>query len=66
MAEEAKKKDSFFKGVKNEFGRITWPTRKDVVKQTFAVVLLSLLIGLAISGLDVGFSSLVNLLSGLR
>ena len=56
---------SFFKGVKREFSRIMWPTREDVFKQTLAVVILSMLCGVSIALLDMGFSSLVNLLSSI-
>lgn len=56
----------FFKGVRKEFSRIMWPSRSDVVKQTFAVVVLSVLCGLMITLLDTGFSTLINLLSGIR
>ena len=65
--EEAKaSKTGFFAGVKKEFGRVTWPTRKETFKQTVAVLVLSLMLGLMISGLDAGFSTIVNALSTAR
>ena len=57
--------ESFFKGVKREFHRIAWPSGQDVIRQTTAVVVISVLVGLLISALDVGFSSLVNLLMSI-
>ncbi|MBR0163486.1 MAG: preprotein translocase subunit SecE [Lachnospiraceae bacterium] len=75
MADEAKRvkgedrgtsaAGGFFKGVRREFSRIMWPSREDIVKQTFAVVLLSVLLGVVISALDFGFSTLINLLAGI-
>ena len=66
MEDPKKSKTGFFAGVKKEFGRVTWPTRKETFKQTVAVLVLSVLLGLMISGLDVGFSTIVQGLSGVR
>lgn len=72
--EEAKKnraekaeisKQSFFKGVRKEFDRVTWPTRADVIKQTIAVLVISVFCGVLISLLDMGFSTIVNALAGI-
>ena len=30
----------FFTGVKAEFGKIIWPTKDDIIKQTTAVVIV--------------------------
>ena len=45
-------KKSFFKGVKAEFKKIIWPDRMSVVKQTTAVVVISVLLGAVIKVLD--------------
>lgn len=37
---------------KGEFRKIIWPSRKDLIKQTFTVIVASLLIGVIILGLD--------------
>ena len=52
--------EGFFKGVKREFNRIAWPSNRDITRQTTAVVVISLLVGLLISALDTGFSALIN------
>ncbi len=46
------KKESFFEGVRTEFKKIIWPTKKDVAKETTAVVLVSVFVGLIIALLD--------------
>ena len=58
-------KQSFMKGVRKEFVRITWPTRKEVFKQTVAVVIISVLAGAFISLLDMGFSAVINAIAGI-
>ena len=50
--EKTAKKKSFFKGLKVEFGKIIWPNRTTVSKQTIAVVACSIALGLIIALLD--------------
>ena len=42
----------FFKGVKAEFKKIIWPTREALVKETTAVVVISVILGFIIALLD--------------
>lgn len=52
---KGKKKEAktpFFKGVKQEFGKIAWPGKEDVVKQSAAVIGVSLVVGVIITLLD--------------
>mgnify|MGYP003329175914 CR=1 FL=1 len=66
MADEVKKKDSdkvpFFKGVKGEFGKIIWPTRDALTKQTIAVVVVSVILGAIITVFDTAIQYGINLL----
>ena len=59
------KKKSWFKGLKAEFKKIFWPDRKTVGKQTFAVVLTSIALGIIIKILDIilsfGIDKLISL-----
>ncbi|WP_035292584.1 preprotein translocase subunit SecE [Clostridium sp. KNHs214] len=51
----------FFKGLKAEFRRFTWPTKEDIKKSTIAVIVFCAIF-VAITGLmDKGFASLFNL-----
>lgn len=45
-------KKSFFKGVKSEWRKITWPSKEDLTKETVAVVFISVLLGVIIAVLD--------------
>ena len=45
-------KRSWFKELKSEFGKITWPSRKDLAKQSLAVIVSAVVIGFIIAGVD--------------
>jgi preprotein translocase subunit SecE len=53
----------FFKNLKSEFKKIVWPNRSQLVKQTIAVLLISLLLGAFIWLIDLGAKSLIGLTS---
>ena len=42
---ETKQKKSWFKGLKAEFKKIIWPDRNSLVKETTAVLVVSVLLG---------------------
>ena len=46
------KKPSFFKGLKTEYKKIVFADKKTVAKQTVAVVIMSIFIGVLIGVLD--------------
>ena len=47
-----KQKSSWFKGLKAEFSKIIWPDQKSLTKETIAVLVVSVFLGLIISLLD--------------
>ena len=49
--EKAKKK-SWFKGLKSEFKKISWPDKKTLIKQTVAVIICSVVLGGMIAVID--------------
>jgi len=57
-------KKSWFDGLKAEFRKIIWPNKQDLVKQTTAVVVVSVALGVIIALLDFivqyGIDFLVN------
>ena len=67
MSEAAEKapKKSWYKGLKAEYKKIIWPDRKSLTKQTAAVVLTSIVLGILIKVLDVimtyGVDALIKL-----
>ena len=58
-------KASWFHGLKQEFKKITWSDRKSVVRQTIAVVSVSVVVGLIIALLDWMIQYGVDFLLGL-
>lgn len=63
--EKKAKKPGFFKGVKSEFKKITWPDKKDTFKQSVAVVSISVVVGVIIALLDYFIQVGVNFLTTL-
>ncbi len=48
----APKKKSWWKGVKSEFKKIIWPDRQTLQKETIAVIIISIILGVLIAALD--------------
>lgn len=55
--------NGFFKGVKAEFGKIIWPTKDDIIKQTTAVVIVSAICCALIAVLDYVFEYGMNFIT---
>ena len=62
---EKTKKPGFFKGVKSEFKKITWPDKKSMFKQAVAVVGISVVVGVIIAVIDLIAQYGVNFLTSL-
>ncbi len=45
-------KKNRFKSLKSEFKKITWPDRPTLIKQTIAVLVISIIVGALIVGVD--------------
>ncbi len=58
-------KQSWFTGLKAEFRKIIWPDKKSLVRQTIAVIAVSVVLGLIIALLDFIIQYGVNFLIGL-
>ena len=68
MSDKAEKKariPEFFKGVKAEFKRITWPDKTTLLKQTTAVISVSFVVGVLIALLDSIIQYGINILLSL-
>ncbi|EOS81046.1 preprotein translocase, SecE subunit [Dorea sp. 5-2] len=59
---EKTQKQSWFKGVSNEFKKIIWSDKKTVAKQTAAVVVVSVMLGVIIAIVDFASQYGVDLL----
>lgn len=46
----------FFNEVKSELEKVTWPTKQQVIKLTLVVVVISLIVGFFLGGLDFIFT----------
>lgn len=56
-------KTPFFKGVKAEFNKISWPDKQLLLKQSVAVVAVSVVLGVVIAVLDLAIQYGVNFLT---
>ena len=53
MSESEKaSKPGFFKNLKSEFKKCTWPKKEDLVKQSALVIVVSVVLGVVIAGID--------------
>jgi len=52
---------TFLQQVIAELRKVTWPTRQEVVRLTVTVILISIIVGVFIGGLDFIFTSLLQL-----
>ena len=53
------------KGLKAEFGKIAWESRENITKETIAVVVISVVVGLLIALIDTILHYGINFLTGL-
>lgn len=58
---KAGKMSSYFKGVKAELKKVTWPTRKELMTYTIVVIVAVTLMTLVVWGLDVIFHNLFGI-----
>ena len=50
----------FLSEVRNEMGRVSWPSRKEVYATTVVVILTSIFFGLYLWGVDLLFNSFIG------
>lgn len=55
-------KRSWFKGIKAEFQKIIWPDKDSLIKQTVAVISVTIALGLIIMILDFAIEKLIAFL----
>ena len=65
-AKTGKKAVSFFDGVKAEFKKISWPDKESLMKQSVAVIIISLVVGAIIAVLDFGLQYGVDFITTLQ
>jgi preprotein translocase subunit SecE len=52
---------NYFKEVKVELAKVSWPTRAEATHLTIVIIVSSLAVGLYIGGLDLGFTTLLGM-----
>ena len=57
---------SFFREVKSEVKRITWPSKNETKKAFIAVIVFTLMYTILVGGLDSIFQSLFNMILKLK
>ncbi|MCI8463871.1 MAG: preprotein translocase subunit SecE [Lachnospiraceae bacterium] len=62
---EKQSRPSFFKGVKAEFKKIVWPDKQATLKQSIAVVAISVVVGVIIAILDFVIKNGVHFLTSI-
>ena len=62
---EKQKGPGFFSGVKAEFKKIIWPDRDKTLRQSVAVVAVSIVVGVIIAILDFAAKNAVNFLTSI-
>jgi preprotein translocase subunit SecE len=50
----------FFRDIIAELRKVTWPTREETTRLGFAVIVVSIAMGLLLGGVDLGFNWLVD------
>ncbi|MDE7022015.1 MAG: preprotein translocase subunit SecE [Lachnospiraceae bacterium] len=64
-ADKTSKMVKFWNGVKAEFKKITWPDKDSLLKQSIAVVAVSVVVGIIITVLDFALQYGVDFLTTL-
>ncbi len=57
---------NFIQEVREELKKVTWPSRKEVVRLTLVVIIISLVMAFYIGLLDVVFAKVLELLTKAR
>ena len=65
-SEKTSKLVKFWNGVKAEFKKITWPDKDDLLKQSVALVIISVVVGAIIAVLDFGMQYGVDFITTLK
>ncbi|MBO5509400.1 MAG: preprotein translocase subunit SecE [Lachnospiraceae bacterium] len=57
-------KRSWFQELKAEFHKVEWPKKEDVKKQTIVTLIVAILLGALIVGVDYGWELVMKLIVG--
>ena len=51
---------TFLRETKDELKKVVWPTRQEIIRLTFVVITVSLVVGLFLGGLDFVFVKIIE------
>ena len=51
---------SFFREARDELKKVVWPTKQEVIRLTFVVITVSLIVGIFLGGLDFVFVKIIG------
>ena len=57
---------TYLKGVKSEWGKITWPDRRQVIVQTIIVLAVVIIFSIYVFVLDISFKGILSALGLLK
>lgn len=52
----------FFRGVKSEFQKVVWPTRRDAIRYTITVIVFSIVVAAILGAADYGLLKLFEVI----
>jgi len=54
---------TYFKGIKSEWGKITWPQKPQIITETIIVLIVVFIITALVYLIDIGFQGIFHLLN---
>lgn len=51
---------AFLRETQDELKKVVWPSRQEVIRLTFVVIIISLIVGLFLGGLDFVFVKMIE------
>lgn len=63
MADQPRVNPGFVSEVRDELKKVTWPPRKEVIRLTLVVIVISLIVGIYVGVLDIAFAKLLEFLT---
>ena len=53
---------SFFRETRGELKKVVWPTRQETIRLTLVVIIISLIVGIFLGGLDFVFVKIIGII----
>lgn len=57
---------TYLKQSKTEFDKVIWPTRQETLRLTILVIVISVIVGAYVAGLDAAFTKITEALLGAK